>query len=50
MAEHSAVTVDPKDIERAQDMWHHFVVATKYVSIATALTLIGLALAFVKFS
>lgn len=50
MAEHKAVSVDPKDIERAQEMWGHFATATKIVTIATCVVLVGLALAFVKFS
>tara|TARA_R110001592_G_scaffold3525_34_gene20236 strand:- start:8683 stop:8835 length:153 start_codon:yes stop_codon:yes gene_type:complete len=50
MAEHKAVKVDPKELQKAQDFWHNFMIGTKYATIATAIILILLALAFVKFT
>ncbi len=50
MEEHSAVEVDPKDLEHAQNMWHNFATGGKYAVIITVLILVGLALAFVKFT
>lgn len=49
MASNKKVDVDPKALENAETMWGNFMVATKYSIIATALLLIALALAFVKF-
>ena len=50
MAEHETIEIDPQELQKAEALWGHFVTGVKYVSIASALTLILLALAFVEFS
>ncbi len=50
MAGHKAVEIDPQELKKAQRMWDRFADGLKYSVIATAIVLIGLALAFVKFS
>ncbi len=47
---HQAVDVDPKALSEAQAMWAAFAKGGKYATIATAVLLAGLALAFIDFS
>lgn len=47
---HHAVDVDPKSLTEAQAMWAAFAKGGKYATIATALLLAFLALAFIDFS
>jgi hypothetical protein len=47
---HTPVDVDPKELERAAQMWNAFVQGGKYVTIATIAVLLFLALAFIDFS
>ncbi|MCL4679022.1 MAG: aa3-type cytochrome c oxidase subunit IV [Alphaproteobacteria bacterium] len=47
---HQAVDVDPKALDEAQAMWSAFAKGGKYATIATALLLAVLALAFIDFS
>ncbi len=48
MADHKPVDVDPKEIERAEQMWHNFTVGSKYAIYATIFILVCLALGYVK--
>ncbi|MDH5722630.1 MAG: hypothetical protein OEY94_04830 [Alphaproteobacteria bacterium] len=48
MIEEQQVEVTNEQIRDASAMWKNFTIATKYCSIATAIVLIALALAFVK--
>ncbi len=48
MADHKPVDVDPKDVKRAEQMWHNFTVGSKYTIYAIIFILICLALGFVK--
>lgn len=50
MANHEAVEIDPKELENSQAMWGGFVNASKYAVIAIIIVMVGLALAFVKFT
>lgn len=50
MAEHEAVEVDPQELQKAEALWDNFATGVKYVSVASALVLILMALAFVKFT
>lgn len=47
---HQAVEADPKALAEARAMWSAFTKGGKYASIATAVILVLLALAFVDFS
>ena len=49
MAETKQVDVSKEQLREAEEMWKNFTVVTKYCSIVTAVILILLALAFVKF-
>jgi hypothetical protein len=44
MAETKTVSVDKKQLEHAQSLWHNFGVASKWGIIAVVVSLIGLAL------
>ena len=46
MAEHKPVKVDKKELEKAENLWAAFGVATKWTTIFVVLILIGLAVAF----
>ncbi len=50
MANHKAVEVDPKELENSKAFWNNFLNASKYATIAVIVLMIGLALAFVKFT
>jgi hypothetical protein len=50
MAHHPTPDVDPKNLETAHEMWTAFTKSGKYAVILTCVILVGLALAFVKFS
>lgn len=45
---HTPVEIDPKELKRAQDMWHNVTQAGKWGIIGIALLLIGLAAAFIR--
>lgn len=47
MADHKPVEADPKEIERAHDMWVSFAKLSKYAIIATVIILAGMAAVFV---
>ncbi|MGB4107296.1 MAG: hypothetical protein WBK55_05820 [Alphaproteobacteria bacterium] len=49
MADHTPAEADPKEIQRARDMWHNVAQAGKWGIIGTVLILAGLALAFIDF-
>lgn len=47
---HHQPEIDPTSLKDTQKMWDAFVQGGKYTIVATCLILIGLALAFVKFT
>ena len=49
MAHHAPVQADPKQVERAQVLWHNATQATKWSIAAVAVLLIVLALVFIDF-
>jgi hypothetical protein len=49
MAQHTPVEADPKEIQRAQDMWHNVTKAGKWGIVAVVIILAGLALLFIDF-
>jgi hypothetical protein len=49
MANTEAVKVTKKQVDDAQNMWHNFVVGSKYSILATILILVLLAIGFVDF-
>lgn len=47
MAEHHAVDIDPKELERAQNTWAGFTSLLKYAVLGSVATLALLGLAFI---
>ncbi len=47
MAHHEPAPIDPRELQRAQAMWHDFMQLLKYSGVAIAAVLIVLAAAFV---
>jgi hypothetical protein len=50
MADHTQVEANPKDIERAQEMWHNVTHVAKWGIVGIVIIVAGLALAFIDFS
>jgi hypothetical protein len=49
MGHHTQVQADPKEVKRAQEMWHNVTQAGKWGIVAIAALLIALALVFIDF-
>lgn len=50
MADQQPVEADPKELEKAQELWENFMAVSKIACVGVAAILVLLALAFVDFS
>jgi hypothetical protein len=50
MGHHTPVEADPKEIQRAQEMWHNVTQAGKWGIVGIVIIVVGLAIAFIDFS